>query len=130
MRNIFKILKEKKNIIDGMLLIIKQRKKIVNEINIYDNKLFSDYLYLDNNKSKIPKKLKLIREQITQRKFTYYLNKKITVESKEEKLQQNISQLSTEQLESFNKELLDNQVINGKEKENIELMKKQYEDII
>ena len=112
LRNICNVLKEKNTIIDGMLLSKKKRKKILsqetlekeaelieveNEINIYYNKLFSDYIHTDINKSKILSKLKLIKEELTQRKYIDYLNKKIMVEQKEEKVQQGLSLLSTEQ---------------------------------
>ena len=77
LRNISNILKEKNAIIDGMLLSTKKNKKLLsqdildkeselleieNDINIYFNKLFSDYIHTDNDKSKILPKLKLIKE--------------------------------------------------------------------
>ena len=144
LRNICNVLKEKNTIIDGMLLSTKKRKKILsqetlekeaelleveNEINIYYNKLFSDYIHTDVNKSKILSKLKLIKEELTQRKYIDYLNKKIIVEQKEEKLQQGLSLLSTEQLEKFNNEIFNNQALDDKDKTNFEVMKKHYEDI-
>ena len=144
LRNICNVLKEKNTIIDGMLLSTKKRKKILsqetlekeaelleveNEINIYYNKLFSDYIHTDINKSKILSKLNLIKEELTQRKYIDYLNKKIMVEQKEEKMQQGLSLLSTEQLEKFNNEIFNNQTLNDKEKTNFEVMKKHYEDI-
>ena len=144
-KNISKILKEKNNIIDGMLLSTKKRKKILsqetiekeneiikleNEINIYYNKLFSEYFQGDNNKSIILSKIKFLRRELTQNKYIDYLNKKIMVEQKEEKIQKKLSLLTTEQLEMFNEEIYNNQLFNSeKEKENIELIKKQYEDI-
>ena len=145
LRNLSKILKEKNNIIDGMLLSTKKRKKILiqetsekeneiikleNEINIYYNKLFSEYFYLDNNKSIILSKIKFLRRELTQNKYINYLNKRIMVEQKEETIQKKLSLLTTEQLEQFNKEIYNSQIFNNnKEKENIELIKKQYEDI-
>ena len=144
LRNICNILKEKNTIIDGMLLSTKKRKKILsqetlekesellnleNEINIYYNKLFSDYIHTDNNKRIILSKLKLIREELTQRKYTDYLNKKIMVEQKEDKIQKELSKLSTEQLEVFNNEIFNIQKYNNKDNPNIEAMKKHYEDI-
>lgn len=145
LKNLSKILKEKNNIIDGMLLSTKKRKKILsqetiekeneiikleNEINIYYNKLFSDYFHGDNNKSIILSKIKFLRRELTQNKYIDYLNKKIMVEQKEEKMQKKLSLLTTEQLEIFNKEIYNNRLFNTeKEKENIELIKKQYEDI-
>ena len=128
-----------------MLLSTKKRKKILsqetiekeneiikleNEINIYYNKLFSEYFQGDNNKSIILSKIKFLRRELTQNKYIDYLNKKIMVEQKEEKMQKKLSLLTTEQLEIFNKEIYNNQLFNSeKEKENIELIKKQYEDI-
>ena len=100
-----------------------------NEINIYYNKLFSDYIHTDNNKRIILSKLKLIREELTQRKYTDYLNKKIMVEQKEDKIQKELSKLSTEQLEVFNNEIFNIQKYNNKDNPNIEAMKKHYEDI-
>ena len=144
LRNICNVLKEKNTIIDSMLLSTKKHKKILsqqtlekeselvqleNEINIYYNKLFSDYIHTDINKRKILSKLKLIKEELTQRKYIDYLNKKIMVEQKEDKIQQGLSQLSTEQLEKFNNEIFNNQINNDKEKSNYEIMKKHYEDI-
>ena len=144
-KNLCHILKEKNNIIDGMLLSTKKRKKLLakeksdkedeivsleNEINIYYNKLFSEYFQGDNNKSIILSKIKFLRKELTQNKYIDYLNKKIMVEQKEEKMQKKLSLLTTEQLEIFNKEIYNNQLFNSeKEKENIELIKKQYEDI-
>ena len=142
--NICSVLKEKNNIIDSILLNTKKRKKILsqetlekenelieieNEINIYYNKLFSDYIHTDNNKNKILSKLKLIKEELTQRKYIDYLNKKIMVEQKAEKMDQGLSQLSTEQLEIFNNEIFNKQIQNDKVKTNTEVMKKYYEDI-
>ena len=139
LRNISNILKEKNAIIDGMLLSTKSCKKILsqetlnkeselleieNDINIYFNKLFSDYIHTDNDKNKILSKLKLIKEELTQRKYIDYLNKKIMVEQKEDKIQKELSKLSTEQLEEFNK-----QIFNDKQNTNFEIMKKHYEDI-
>ena len=144
-KNVSKVLKEKNNIIDGMLLSTKKRKKILsqetiekeneiikleNEINIYYNKLFSDYFHGDNNKSIILSKIKFLRRELTQNKYIDYLNKKIMVEQKEEKMKKKLSLLTTEQLEIFNKEIYNNNLFNSeKEKENIELIKKQYETI-
>ena len=144
-RNLSKILKEKNNIIDGMLLSTKKRKiiltqeisekedeiiKLENEINIYYNKLFSEYFNSDSNKSIILSKIKFLRRELTQNKYIDYLNKKIMVEQKEEKMQKKLSLLTTEQLELFNKEIYNDQIYTtDKEKENIELIKKQYEDI-
>ena len=139
LRNISNILKEKNAIIDGMLLSTKSCKKILsqeildkeselleieNDINIYFNKLFSDYIHTDNDKNKILSKLKLIKEELTQRKYIDYLNKKIMVEQKEDKIQKELSKLSTDQLEEFNK-----QIFNDKQNTNFEIMKKHYEDI-
>jgi hypothetical protein len=145
LKKLSNILKEKNNIIDGMLLSTKKRKKIItqektekeneiikldNEINIYYNKLFSEYLNENNNKSIILSKIKFLRRELTQNKYIDYLNKKIMVEQKEEKMQKKLALLSTEQLELFNKEIYNNQIFNNdKEKQNIELIKKQYEDI-
>ena len=144
LRNMCNILKEKNTIIDGMLLSTKKRKKILsqetlekesellnleNEINIYYNKLFSDYIHTDNNKRIILSKLKLIREELTQRKYTDYLNKKIMVEQKEDKIQKELSKLSTEQLEIFNNEIFNMQKYNNKDNPNIEAIKKHYDDI-
>ena len=145
LKKLSKILKEKNNIIDGMLLSTKKRKKILtqeslekeeeiikleNEINIYYNKLFSEYFNENSNKSIILSKIKLIRHELTQNKYIDYLNKKIMVEQKEEKMQKKLSLLTTEQLELFNKEIYNRELFNsGKEKEHIELIKKQYEDI-
>jgi len=138
-RSITNILKEKNTIIDGMLLSTKKKKKILsqeisekegelinleNEINIYYNKLFSEHFQTDENKGRILSKLKLIREELTQKKYADYLNKKIIIEQKEEKLQQKLNLLSMEQLELFNKELINNNNI-----DNYELIKKQYEDL-
>ena len=124
LRNISSILKEKNIIIDSMLLSTKKRKKILsqetlekeaellkieNEINIYYNKLFSDLVNTDANKSVILSKIKLIREELIQKKYLDYLNKKIMVEQKEEKIQQGLSKLSTEQLENFNNEIYNDQ---------------------
>lgn len=143
LRNICNILKEKNTIIDGMLLSTKKRKKILseetsekeneliqleNEINIYYNKLFSEYIHTDNKKNQILSKLKLIKEELTQRKYIDYLNKKIMVEQKEEKMEQGLSQLTTEQLEIFNNEIFSKQT-NDKDKANDEIMNKYYEDI-
>ena len=142
LRNICNILKEKNTIIDGMLLSTKKRKKILseetsekeneliqleNEINIYYNKLFSEYIHTDNKKNQILSKLKLIKEELTQRKYIDYLNKKIMIEQKEEKIQQKLNLLSTERLELFNQDLINNN--NGNDLNNYELIKKQYEDI-
>ena len=139
LRNISNILKEKNAIIDGMLLSTKSCKKILsqeildkeselleieNDINIYFNKLFSDYIHTDNDQSKILSKLKLIKEELTQRKYIDYLNKKIMVEQKEDKIQKELSKLSADQLEKFN-----NQIFNDKQNTNFEIMKKHYEDI-
>ena len=145
LKKLSNIIKEKNNIIDGMLLSTKKRKKMIaketsekeneiikleNEINIYYNKLFSEYFQGDNNKSIILSKIKFLRRELTQNKYIDYLNKKIMVEQKEEKMQKKLSLLTTEQLEIFNKEIYNNQLFNSeKEKENIELIKKQYEDI-
>ena len=146
LRNISSILKEKNIIIDSMLLSTKKRKKILsqetlekeaellkieNEINIYYNKLFSDLVNTDANKSVILSKIKLIREELIQKKYVDYLNKKIMVEQKEEKIQQGLSKLSTEQLENFNNEIYNNQTCEDKDKDkaNIEILKKHYEDI-
>ena len=144
-KNLCNILKEKNNIIDGMLLSTKKRKKILikensdkeneimqleNEIKIYFNKLFSEYFHGDNTKTRILSKIKFLRRELTQSKYTDYLNKKIMVEQKEEKMQKKLSLLTTEQLEQFNKEIYNKQIFNNdKDRENIELMKKQYEDI-
>lgn len=143
-KNICNILKEKNNIIDGMLSSSKKRRiiltqekadkeneiiKLDNEINIYYNKLFSEYFQGDNDKSIILSKIKFLRRELTQNKYIDYLNKKIMVEQKEEKMQKKLSLLTTEQLEQFNKEIYNKDIYNDKEKENIELMKKQYEDI-
>ena len=143
-KNICKILKEKNNIIDGMLLSTKKRKKLLaqekidkeneiitldNEINIYYNKLFSEFFHGDNEKSRILSKIKFLRRELTQNKYIDYLNKRIMVEQKEEKMQQKLSLLTTEQLEQFNKEIYNEDIYNDKEKEHIELIKKQYEDI-
>ena len=143
LRNICNTLKEKNAIIDGMLLSTKKEKKILsqetlkkenelieieNEINIYYNKLFSDYIYNDNNKKKILSKLKLIKEELTQKKYIDYLNKKIIVEQKEEKIEKALSKLSTEQLEVFNNEIYNN-IKNNKDQANAEIMNKYYEDI-
>ena len=143
-KSICNILKEKNNIIDGMLSSTKKRKilltqekadkeneiiKLDNEINIYYNKLFSEYFQGDNDKSIILFKIKFLRRELTQNKYIDYLNKKIMVEQKEEKMQKKLSLLTTEQLEQFNKEIYNKDIYNDKEKENIELMKKQYEDI-
>ena len=146
LRNISSILKEKNIIIDSMLLSTKKRKKILsqetlekeaellkieNEINIYYNKLFSDLVNTDANKSIILSKIKLIREELIQKKYVDYLNKKIMVEQKEEKIQQGLSKLSTEQLENFNNEIYNDQTCEDKDKDkaNIEILKKHYEDI-
>ena len=146
LRNISSILKEKNIIIDSMLLSTKKRKKILsqetlekeaellkieNEINIYYNKLFSDLINTDTNKSVILSKIKLIREELIQKKYVDYLNKKIMVEQKEEKIQQGLSKLSTEQLENFNNEIYNDQTCEDKDKDkaNIEILKKHYEDI-
>ena len=146
LRNISSILKEKNIIIDSMLLSTKKRKKILsqetlekeaellkieNEINIYYNKLFSDLVNTDANKSVILSKIKLIREELIQKKYVDYLNKKIMVEQKEEKIQQGLSKLSTEQLENFNNEIYNDQTFEEKDKDkaNIEILKKHYEDI-
>jgi hypothetical protein len=146
LRNISNILKEKNIIIDSMLLSTKKRKKILsqetlekeaellkieNEINIYYNKLFSDLVNTDANKSVILSKIKLIREELIQKKYVDYLNKKIMVEQKEEKIQQGLSKLSTEQLENFNNEIYNDQTCEDKDKDkaNIEILKKHYEDI-
>ena len=146
LRNISSILKEKNIIIDSMLLSTKKRKKILsqetlekeaellkieNEINIYYNKLFSDLVNTDANKSVILSKIKLIREELIQKKYLDYLNKKIMVEQKEEKIQQGLSKLSTEQLENFNNEIYNVQTCEDKDKDkaNIEILKKHYEDI-
>ena len=146
LRNISSILKEKNIIIDSMLLSTKKRKKILsqetlekeaellkieNEINIYYNKLFSDLVNTDANKSVILSKIKLIREELIQKKYIDYLNKKIMVEQKEEKIQQGLSKLSTEQLENFNNEIYNEQTCEDKDKDkaNIEILKKHYEDI-
>ena len=146
LRNISSILKEKNIIIDSMLLSTKKRKKILsqetlekeaellkieNEINIYYNKLFSDLINTDTNKSVILSKIKLIREELIQKKYVDYLNKKIMVEQKEEKIQQGLSKLSTEQLENFNNEIYNDQTFEEKDKDkaNIEILKKHYEDI-
>ena len=142
-RSVCNILKDKNTIIDGMLLNTKKRKKIIsqenlekeaellkieNEINIYFNQLFSDFINTDNNKNIIISKLKLLRDELAKRKYNDYLNKKIIVEQKEEKLQKELSNLSTEQLEVFNNEIFD-KIDNDKDKVNIEIMKKHYEDI-
>ena len=139
LRNISNILKEKNAIIDGILLSTKKCKKMLsketsekeselleieNDINIYFNKLFSEYIHTDNDKGKIFSKLKLINEELTQRKYIDYLNKKIMVEQKEEKIQQELSKLSNEQFEKFN-----NQIFNDKNNTNFEIMRKHYEDI-
>ena len=146
LRNISSILKEKNIIIDSMLLSTKKRKKILsqetlekeaellkieNEINIYYNKLFSDLVNTDANKSIILSKIKLIREELIQKKYVDYLNKKIMVEQKEEKIQQGLSKLSTEQLENFNNEIYNVQTCEDKDKDkaNIEILKKHFEDI-
>ena len=146
LRNISSILKEKNIIIDSMLLSTKKRKKILsqetlekeaellkieNEINIYYNKLFSDLINTDANKSVILSKIKLIREELIQKKYIDYLNKKIMVEQKEEKIQQGLSKLSTEQLENFNNEIYNDQTCEDKDKDkaNIEILKKHFEDI-
>ena len=145
LRNLSNILQEKNNIIDGMLLSTKKRKQILtqelsekeneiirleNDINIYYNKLFSEYFSEDNNKSIILSKIKFLRREITQNKYIDYLNRKIMVEQKEEKMQKKLTLLTTEQLELFNKEIYKNQIYSSdKEKDNIELIKKQYEDI-
>ena len=146
LRNISSILKEKNIIIESMLLSTKKRKKILsqetlekeaellkieNEINIYYNKLFSDLINTDTNKSVILSKIKLIREELIQKKYLDYLNKKIMVEQKEEKIQQGLSKLSTEQLENFNNEIYNDQTCEDKDKDkaNIEILKKHYEDI-
>ena len=146
LRNISSILKEKNIIIDSMLLSTKKRKKILsqetlekeaellkieNEINIYYNKLFSDLVNTDANKSVILSKIKLIREELIQKKYVDYLNKKIMVEQKEEKIQQGLSKLSTEQLENFNNEIYNDQTCEDKDKDkaNIEILKKHFEDI-
>jgi len=143
-RNVCSILKEKNTIIDGMLLSTKTKKKIIsqetlekeaellkidNEINIYFNQLFSDFINTDNSKNIIISKLKLLREELAKRKYNDYLNKKITIEQKEEKLQKDLSNLSTEQLEVFNNENFDKTKDNNKDKINFEIMKKNYEDI-
>ena len=143
-RNLSNILKEKNNLIDGMLLSTKKKKKILmketsekenevikleNEINIYYNKLFSEYFQGDNNKSILLSKIKFLRRELTQNKYIDYWNKKIMVDQKEEKMQKKLCLLTTEQLEQFNKEIYNDQIFNDKEKENLELMKKQYEDI-
>lgn len=143
-KNLCNILKDKNNIIDGMLLSTKRKKKILiqetedkqneiiqleNEINIYYDKLFSEYFQGDNRKSRILSKIKFLRKELTKSKYIDYLNKKIMVEQKEESMQKKLSLLTTEQLEQFNKEIYNNQIFNEKEKQNIELMKKQYEDI-
>ena len=143
-RNVCSILKEKNTIIDGMLLSTKTKKKIIsqetlekeaellkidNEINIYFNQLFSDFINTDNNKNIIISKLKLLRDELAKRKYNDYLNKKITIEQKEEKLQKDLSNLSTEQLEVFNNENFDKTDNNNKDKVNIEIIKKNYEDI-
>ena len=143
-KNLSNILKEKNNLIDGMLLSTKKRKKILmketsekeneiikleNEINIYYNKLFSEYFNGDNNKGIILSKIKFLRRELTQNKYIDYWNKKIMVEQKEEKMQKKLSLLTTEQLEQFNKEIYNDQIFNDKEKDNLELIKKKYEDI-
>ena len=143
-KNLCNILKEKNNIIDGMLLSTKRKKNILiqetkdkeneiiqleDEINIYYNKLFSEYFQGDNRKSRILSKIKFLRKELTHSKYIDYLNKKIMVEQKEENMQKKLSLLTTEQLEQFNKEIYSNQIFNEKEKQSIELMKKQYEDI-
>ena len=143
-RNVCSILKEKNTIIDGMLLSTKTKKKIIsqetlekeaellkidNEINIYFNQLFSDFINTDNSKNIIISKLKLLREELAKRKYNDYLNKKITIEQKEEKLQKDLSNLSTEQLEVFNNENFEKTDNNNKDKINFEIMKKNYEDI-
>ena len=143
-KNICNTLKEKNNIIDGMLLSTKKRKKLLaqeksdkeneinsleNEINIYYNKLFSEYFHGDTDKSRILSKIKFLRRELTQNKYVDYLNKQIMVEQKEEKMQKKLSLLSTEQLEQFNREIYNEDNYNDKEKEHIELIKKQYEDI-
>ena len=143
-RNVCSILKEKNTIIDGMLLSTKTKKKIIsqealekeaellkidNEINIYFNQLFSDFINTDNSKNIIISKLKLLREELAKRKYNDYLNKKITIAQKEEKLQKDLSNLSTEQLEVFNNENFDKINDNNKDKINFEIMKKNYEDI-
>ena len=104
-RNVCSILKEKNTIIDGMLLSTKTKKKIIsqetlekeaellkidNEINIHFNQLFSDFINTDNSKNIIISKLKLLREELAKRKYNDYLNKKITIEQKEEKLQKDL----------------------------------------
>ena len=142
-RSVCKILKEKNTIIDGMLLNTKKRKKLISqenlekeaellkietEINIYFNQLFSDFINTDNNKNFIISKLKLLRDELAKRKYNDFLNKKIIIEQKEEKLQKELSNLSTEQLEVFNNEIFD-KIDNDKDKVNIEIMKKHYEDI-
>ena len=145
LKKLSNIIKEKNNIIDGMLLSTKKRKKIIaketsekeneiikleNEINIYFNKLFSEYLNEHNNKSIILSKIKFLRREMTQNKYIDYLNRKIMVEQKEEKMQKKLALLSTEQLEQFNREIYNNQIFNNdREKQNVELIKKQYEDI-
>ena len=143
-KNLCHILKEKNNIIDGMLLSTKKRKKLLakeksdkedeivsleNEINIYYNKLFSEYFHGDNEKSRILSKIKFLRRELTQNKYVDYLNKKIMVEQKEEKMQKKLSLLTTEQLEKFNQEIYKKDLYNNKEKEHLELIKKQYDDI-
>ena len=143
-RNICNVLKEKNTIKDGMLINNKKRKKVIsqetlekeaellkidNEINITFNQLFSDFIHNDNDKNIIVSKIKLLRDELTKRKYNEYLNKKIMIEQKEEKIQNELTNLSTEQLEIFNNEMFDKPENNDNNKVNLEIMKKHYEDI-
>ena len=144
LRNICNVLKEKNTIIDGMLISTKKRKKVIsqetlekeaellkidNEINITFNQLFSDFIHNDNDKNIIVSKIKLLRDELTKRKYNEYLNKKIMIEQKEEKIQNELTNLSTEQLEIFNNEIFKKPENDDNDKVNMEIMKKHYEDI-
>ena len=51
------------------------------------------------------------------------------IEQKEEKIQNELTNLSTEQLEIFNNEMFEKPENNDNDKVNMEIMKKHYEDI-
>ena len=145
LRNLSNKLKEKNNIIDGILLSTKKRNKILiketnfkedeitkleNEINISFNKLFSGYCTDDIKKTRILTKLRFLRTEFTQTKYLDYLEQKRKVEQKEDKMQRTLCLLTTEQLEKFNKEMHNKRLLNNdEEKQRTELINKQYEDI-
>ena len=112
LRNLSNKLKEKNNIIDGILLSTKKRNKILiketnfkeeeitkleNEINISFNKLFSGYCTDDIKKTRILTKLRFLRTEFTQTKYLDYLEQKRKVEQKEDKMQRTLCLLTTEQ---------------------------------